>query len=245
MRISVLEQVKAFLKHAKQNNEYIYESKKLKLTVKNYLVQKNMLYSPIRGIFILKKSEQFDSEILEKYKLNTLEKLGWIVTGDFAVAYYLGDISSIKKFEIITKNKNFESKLSEKYHIKFKASKVPRYTNNTKIEEATLKIEQPFSLYINNYKNISENSDFLRYMMSLDISKEYIHKMIQDGFKSSWIAKLALLYKQNGFSQRHKMIMATLREAGKQIDYRKATTQKNTIKTPLNIQNNEDLDSLI
>lgn len=63
MRISVLEQVKAFLKQAKLNNQFVYESKKIKLTVKNYLVSKNMLYSPIRGIFILKKSEQFDSEI--------------------------------------------------------------------------------------------------------------------------------------------------------------------------------------
>ncbi len=245
MRISVLEQVKAFLKSAKQNNEYVYESKKLKLTVKNYLVQKNMLYSPIRGIFILKKSEQFDSEILEKYKYKILEKLGWILSWDFAASYFLWDIWWVKTFEIITKTKNFESNLSEKYSIKFKASRVPRYTKDIKIVETTLKIEQPFSLYINNYKNISENSDFLRYMMSLDISQENIHKMIQDGFKSSWIAKLALLYKQNWFSQRHKMIMTTLRQAGKQIDYRKATTQKNTMKKTLNSQTHEDLDSLI
>lgn len=245
MRISVLEQVKAFLKHAKQNNEYVYESKKIKLTIKNYLVQKNMLYSPIRGIFILKKSEQFDSEVLEKFKFNVLEKLGWILSWDFATRHFLWDIWSVKIFEIITKNKNFESKLSEKYQIKFKASKVPRYTKDTKIGEATLKIEQPFSLYINNYKNIAQNSDFIRYLMSQDIFQEDIQKMIQDGFKASWIAKLALLFKQNGFAQRHKMIMTTLRQAGKQIDYRKATTQKNTTKKTLNSQTHEDLDSLI
>jgi hypothetical protein len=39
--------------------------------------------------------------------------------------------------------------------------------------------------------------------------------------------------------------MGTLREAGKQIDYRKATTQKTTTKNFLNIQTDEDLDSLI
>lgn len=245
MRISVLEQVKAFLKQAKLNNQFVYESKKIKLTVKNYLVSKNMLYSPIRGIFILKKSEQFDSEIWEKYKFEVLEKIGWILSWDFAIAYYLGDYNSVKKFEIITKNKNFESKLAEKYTLKFKASKVARYTKNTKIENANVILEQPFSLYINNYKNIAQNSDFIRYLMTQDIHQEDIQQMIQDGFKSSGIAKLAILFKQNWFWQKHKMIMATLRQAGKQIDYRKATTQTKTMKKILNLQQNEDLDSLI
>lgn len=245
MRISVLEQVKAFLKHAKLNNEFVYESKNIKLTVKNYLVSKNMLYSPIRGIFILKKSEQFDSEVWEKYKFEVLEKLGGILSWDFASAYYLGDYSLIKTFEIITKSKNFESNLSQKYHLKFKASKVARYTNKIQIGKATLIIEQPFSLYINNYKNIAQNSDFIRYLMTQDIYQEDIQKMIHDGFKSSGIAKLALLFKQNWFWQKHKMIMATLREAGKQIDYRKATTQTKTMKNTLNLDQIEDLDSLI
>jgi hypothetical protein len=48
VRISVLEQVKAFLKDAKNNNSYVFDSKELKLTVKNYLIQKKMLYAPIR-----------------------------------------------------------------------------------------------------------------------------------------------------------------------------------------------------
>lgn len=245
MRISVLEQVKAFLKDAKLNNEFVYESKKIKLTVKNYLVSKKMLYSPIRGIFILKKSEQFDSEVWEKYKYEVLEKLGGIVTWDFASAYYLWDYSSIKTFEIITQSKNFESKLSEKYTLKFKASKVKRNTKIIKIGNASLCIEEPFSLYINNYKNIAINSDFVRYLMSQDISQWDIQQMIHDGFKTSWITKLALLFKQNWFAQRHKMIMTTLREAGKQIDYRKATTQKQSTNIYLNTQIDEDLDSLI
>jgi hypothetical protein len=48
MRISVLEQVKAFLRNAKVNNSYVYISKDIKLTIKNYLIKEKMLYSPIR-----------------------------------------------------------------------------------------------------------------------------------------------------------------------------------------------------
>ena len=245
MRISVLEQVKAFLKDAKNNNSYVFESKELKLTVKNYLIQKKMLYAPIRWIYILKKSEQFDSEVLEKYKYEVLAKLWWVFTGDFAIAYYLWDISFVKDFEIITEKKNFSSVLWQKYNLKFKASKVPRKINNIQIENIDISIENPISLYINNYKNISEDSDFVRYLMTIDISPEDIIYFIENKFKFSGISKLALLYKQNWFWGKHKVIMGTLREAGKQIDYRKATTQKTTTKNFLNIQTDEDLDSLI
>jgi hypothetical protein len=60
MRISVLEQVKVFLKNAKINDSYVYVSKEIKLTIKNYLIKEKMLYSPMRGIYILKKHDQFN-----------------------------------------------------------------------------------------------------------------------------------------------------------------------------------------
>jgi hypothetical protein len=75
MRISVIEQVKAFLRDSKVNNKYVFCSKEMKLTIKNYLVKQKMLYSPIRGIYILKKSDQFTSDVLEKYKYQVLEQI--------------------------------------------------------------------------------------------------------------------------------------------------------------------------
>lgn len=245
MRISVIEQVKIFLRNSKVNNKYVFCSKEMKLTIKNYLVKQKMLYSPIRGIYILKKSDQFTSDILEKYKYQVLEQIWGVITWDFAIAYYLGDYSGVKSYKIITETKSFSSTLWEKILLQFQASSVPRKINEIKIEESSLKIESPLSLYINDYKNIPENSPFIRYLMSLDITRELIIEMINKKCKTSGISKLAQLYKVNGFPGKQKTILNTLREAGKQIDYRKATTQvKVSTQTP-STSFWEDLDSLI
>lgn len=245
MRISVLEQVKAFLKNAKINNTYVYISKDIKLTIKNYLIKEKMLYSPIRGIYILKKHDQFAWDVLEKYKYEVLSKLWWVITGSFAVWQYLWDISHIKSFKIITKNKSFKTKLWENIELEFVASKVPRIIKKLKIENNELQIEDALSLYINNYKNIPENSEFIRYLMNKDIDNHMVEYLIKNNFKISGISKLALLYKQNWFNGKHKIIMNTLRQAGKQIDYRKARTQVSENKTPISNSFTEDLDSLI
>lgn len=245
MRISVLEQVKAFLRNAKVNNSYVYVSKDIKLTIKNYLIKEKMLYSPIRWIYIIKKHDQFTWDVLEKYKFEVLEKLWWVISWDFAIAYYIWDINHINKFKIITHSKSFKTKLWENIALEFTASKVPRITEKHKIENSELTIEGPISLYINNYKNIPENSDFTRYLMNVDIDRDIINNLIKNNFKISGISKLALLYKQNWFTGKHKVIMNTLREAGKQIDYRKAKTQVSKNKTTMSTSHLEDLDSLI
>jgi len=245
MRISVLEQVKAFLKNAKINNSYVYNSKDIKLTIKNYLIKEKMLYSPIRWIYIIKKHDQFNWDVLNRYKFEVLQKLWWVISGEFAIEYYLWDINHIKAFKIITKNKNFKTKLWDNIHLEFTASKVPRINNKQQIENSELLIEDPISLYINNYKNIPENSDFIRYLMNIDVDYKLIETLITNKFKISGISKLALLYKQNWFTGKHKTIMNTLRQAGKQIDYRQAKTQVSNSKSPISTSLIEDLDSLI
>jgi hypothetical protein len=81
--------------------------------------------------------------------------------------------------------------------------------------------------------------------MSLDITHELIVEMINKNCKTSGISKLAQLYKLNGFPGKQKTILNTLREAGKQIDYRKATTQVKVSTQTHSISFPEDLDSLI
>ncbi|MCP4522832.1 MAG: hypothetical protein GY828_01300 [Candidatus Gracilibacteria bacterium] len=245
MRISVLEQVKAFLRREKKNNTYVYTSKEMKLTIKNYLIKEKMLYAPIRGIYIIKKQNQFNGDVLEKYKFEVLSKLGGVITGNSAIAYYLGEIFHVKNFKIITKNKNFKAKLGEHITLEFTASTVERITQKYTVENSEILLESPLSLYINNYKNIPENSDYIRYLMNIDISHKTIDELIHHNFKISGISKLALLYKKNGFTGKHKIILNALREAGKQIDYRKAHTQVKNTKNTLSDFPIEDLDSLI
>jgi hypothetical protein len=79
---------------------------------------------------------------------------------------------------MITQNKCFQSQLGDKTKLIYIASKVPRITEKINIDETDLIIENPFSLYINDYKNIPENSEFIRYLMSLDIESSFVLELI-------------------------------------------------------------------
>lgn len=246
MRISVVDQVKEFLKMSKVKNCYVYSSNEIKATIKNYLVSQKMLYSPIRGIYILKKSSQFESEILDKFKIQVIWKLWGVLSGDFAIWYYLWDVSNVYNVKMITQNKCFQSQLGDKTKLIYIASKVPRITEKINIDETDLIIENPFSLYINDYKNIPENSEFIRYLMSLDIESSFVLELINKWFKTSGISKLAQLYKNNWFIGKQRTILSALRESGKQVDYRKAKSQiKETNKKQPSQSFYEDLDNLI
>jgi len=68
MRKSLIEQAKEFIEINSSKNNFIFSSSEIKLTIKNFLVKNNYLYSPIKNIFILKKSDDDISKKIEKYK---------------------------------------------------------------------------------------------------------------------------------------------------------------------------------
>jgi hypothetical protein len=75
MRQSIIEQAKEFILVNSKNKNYVFSSLDIKLTIKNFLVKNNYLYSPIKNIFILKKSDENISKRIEKYKFEIIEKL--------------------------------------------------------------------------------------------------------------------------------------------------------------------------
>jgi hypothetical protein len=75
MRKTVLEQVKEFIMENTAKNNFIFNSLDIKTTIKNFLIENNYLYSPIKNIFILKKNDENISEKINDNKFIILEKL--------------------------------------------------------------------------------------------------------------------------------------------------------------------------
>jgi hypothetical protein len=71
----LIENIKKFILNAKQSHTFVFHSSSIPVNIKNYLLKENMLYSPIRGIYILKKSEVYNSESVLENKNSIISKL--------------------------------------------------------------------------------------------------------------------------------------------------------------------------
>ena len=225
MRKTVLEQVKEFINKNSKKKNFVFSSRDIKTTVKNFLIQNNYLSSPIKNIFILKKNDQKLSEILDDFKFEIIEKLhksSWILSGEFLINYYLWKTSSSRIFRIITKSKNFESYLWEEQNIKviFKPSSIPRITKKVNINNLIFTIEDKLSFIINNYYLFKDNKDFAKIMLETDFSLKEIEKLIKLKFKFSSISKLAIFYKNSNQTNKYNIIIQAIKNSWKTIDRR-------------------------
>lgn len=250
MRVSIVEQAKNFILESRKNNKYIYSSEELKLSLKNYLVSSSLLYSPIRGIYILKASSVPWITIINKYKYEIIKKLWGVVSWDFALNYYLWNYKKINEFILINNSKNFISFIWEDKNIKihYKLSKIPRIVNQVNIEWSELSIESPLSFVINNFIYYKGNKKFESLILKLDINPWEIVNLLLQGFKLSGISQLAIFYKNSKINWKYKLIENELKDAWKKIDRRnnKINIRELLKKEKKNKDNNiEDLNSLL
>ena len=225
MRKTVLEQAKDFINSNSRKNNYVFSSKEIKTTIKNFLSENNYLVSPIKNIYILKKSKQKLSEVLDKYKFDILGKLlkTWeILTWEFLINYYLEKTEISRVFRIITKSKNFESYLWEEQNLKiiFKPSSVPRITKKVKIWNNKFEIEDKLSFIINNYYLFKDNKDFQKIILETDIKLKEIENLIKKKFKFSSISKIAIFYKNSWQIDKYNIINIAIKNSWKKIDRR-------------------------
>jgi len=235
---SLIEQAKEFiLKNSKKNN-IVFNSKEIKTSLKNFLIENNYLFSPIKNIFILKKSNEDIYEKIEKNKFKIIEKLlkNWeILSGEFLINYYLWKEEKSRIFRIITKSKNFESYLweqnssknnLEKIKIIFKPSSIPRLTRKIKIKSCNLEIETKLSFIINNYYLFKNNPDFKKIILTTNFDIFEIENLIKKNFKFSAISKLAIFYKNNGQYQKYESIIQASKNLWKKLDRRWTKVKK-------------------
>ena len=228
MRKTVLEQAKEFINKNSKKNKFVFSSSEIKVTIKNFLIQNWYLISPIKNIFILKKSGQKLSEIIDNYKFEILEKLWWVLSWEFLINYYLWKAESSRIFRIITKSKNFESSMWEEGNIKviFKPSSIIRNTKKIKIWDSRLEIEEKLSFIINNYYLFKDKKDFQKIILETEISVKEIEKLIKKKFKFSAISKIAIFYKNNWQLDKYNSIIIASKKLDKKLDRRNTKIEK-------------------
>ena len=243
---NVIIKVKDFILESKEKNKFVFLSKQIDVSIKNYLIKEKMLYSPIRGVYVLKKSDVYPSEATLEHKYAIISLLWGMLTGDFVVNYYLWDINN-NNFKIITNTKNFESNLWEGKNISvtFTASKVARNTQNIEISNTSLVIETPLSLIINDFWLLEKYPKFKHILFELDINSSNIAEIITKNFKISGISKLALFYKNEGFNEKYILIKNELNKAWKRLDNRGLKSSKKVIVKKKYTTKSIDLNSLL
>lgn len=243
----ILEKVKDFILSSKKKNRYVFQTWDIAMNVKQYLLKENMLYSPIRGIYILKKSDVYNSEVVLENKNSIISQLWWVVSGMSWLAYYKGNFDELMSYKIITKSKNFITYIGEwkKIEVVFSASKIPRITKKITINNDVFEIETLLSLVINDFKIIDTDADTKKLLLKTEINSENIEAFIKKWFKISWISKLALFYQSEGFNDKYNIIKRVLERNNKRLDSRWTQgVQKHSEKTRMK-KEKIDLNSLL
>jgi len=218
----LIENVKKFILENKKKQKYVFLSKEIPVNIKTYLLRENMLYSPIRWIYILKKSEMLVNEAIWEHLLTVIKLLWWVIWSQTALKIHAGEYKNLKSFYIITKNKNFETYIGEGKNIfvKFVASKVSRISQKISILWEKLEVESILSVVINNFSLVEKYPKIQKLLLQQEITSSKIESFIQKKFKISGLSKLAIFYQQNGYNDKFIIIRNVIKNAWKRLDSR-------------------------
>lgn len=241
MRISVHNQAKNFILKSKETQKFVYNSKEIKLSLKNYLVSQWLLYSPLRGVFILKTSKQSSQDAVKQHIYAILEKLGYIISWDFALFYHLNIKKIPNEIICISKDKNFTTYVWEslKYKLICRKSTVPRLTQQIEINSANLTIESALSFVINYFYHYKDDKNFHKLILSLDFDSPDLVNLLVNKYKIRWISRLAMFYKNHWFPGKYSLIQSVLKDFWKKLDRRDNKVNITQDYIPKNIQKNE------
>jgi hypothetical protein len=222
MRVSVHDQAKDFILTSKKTWIQVFKSEDIKLSVRNYLVAQELFYTPIRGIYILKKQWLSFDESVKLNIYHILESLWNIVTWDLALYYYLGSKKIPKNILLISRTKNYKGLLWEitPINIICRCSTTPRIIHTVTINGANLSIETPLSFIVNHFFQYKNDKKFHELILTQDFEETDILNLLVNKYKISWISRLAIFYKNNGFPGKYSIIKNTLHGFWKKIDRR-------------------------
>lgn len=246
----IIEDIKKFILENKKKQKYVFLSKEIPGNIKTYLLNEKMLFSPIRGIYILKKSEMLINEAIEKHIFAIIRSLGWIIWWEAALRIHTWEYKNIKHFYILTKSKNFDTFIGEGkiYSVKFVASRVSRITQKMSILWEKLEVESILSVVINNFSLVEKYPKIQKLLLEKEITTQKIEALLQKKFKVSGLSKLAIFYQQNGYNDKFIIIRNVIKNAGKRLDSRNTQKVEKIISLDLNKKKKKekiDLNSLL
>jgi len=222
MRISIIEQSKTFLKTCKSKDTWTFKRSDVKKSIRDYLTSVDMMFSPYNWIFVVKKSSDTKYKNIKNNIYAILSNIGWVISWEFALNYYLGKIKFLKEYEIFIWNTQYIWYLWEEKKIKinFKKAKKQRWKQEVNIEWIKLIIESPLSFIVNNIKNMEENKDFIEFVLKQRFENVDIIQALLSWYKISWLSRLAIFYKNYEKKAQYLVIKNTIEEAWKKLDRR-------------------------
>lgn len=247
MRIPVNLQAHDFLKQCKTKNKWVYKKSEVKKSLREHLSLINMMFSPYKWIFVVKKSIVTTDEAIRKNIFPILALIWWVVSWEFIMNYYLWKKKDTYEFEIFRSNKNFTSYLwdSKKIKLKTKWSSIKRLTKVIEIEWVELTIESPLSYIVNHISKLYNNKTFIEFVLSQNFESIDIINWLLSNYKISWLSKLAILYKNYWREWQYLTIKSALISSWKKLDRRNNKIKKLTEPKIKKNKSSLNLDNLI
>jgi len=228
---SVISKTRTFLDENFKINKTLFLNKELKKSIKDLLMKSGNMFSPIKGIYLLKKSTESQEDSIIKNKFKIIELLWWVVSWKTALDFHLWTFKKIRTFTIMTKTNDSTLFIWSKktLRINYKASKIPRLTKKIEIEWCVLEIEDSLSLVVNNFIQLNNLTKFKELILKIDIDSWDIINLLINKFKLSWISKLAIFYKNIWRNGMYSLIKNEVEISGKKLDRRWAKIKIVTI----------------
>ena len=222
MRISINDQATDFLKLCKKNDTWVFNVWDIKKTIKDYLVNLDMLFSPYDKIYVIKKTVETKNQAINKNIYYILEKMWGILSWEFALNHYLWKKKIVKEYLIYKWMKNFSSYIGKDKKIKviFKPLVKQRKVNEVKFGNAILKIESPLSFIVNNMKKLEDNTNFKELLNTVNFTDMDILNWLLLRYKISWLSRLAIYMKNIWKERQYNIIKKAFEKAEKKIDRR-------------------------
>lgn len=228
---SIEELSKSFLKTNIDKNRFIvhfneFPSRK----VREYLTVNKYLYSPIRGLYIIKDNKIPNKMVLEQNYFQILSELGWIIWWEIALNYHVWDNKKINEIIIYTQDKNWKVRLGDSdYCIIYKRSTSFKDVDRVDILWSKFFIETKLSFIINNFNEYSDNDNFKVLLDSTKINFSELWDLIKKWINQSNLSRLAFYYKQNDNIRNFSIIKNELAKSWKSLQYASKNEEKNDI----------------
>lgn len=220
----VSEQSRDFLRKSIDEKKLILTGTEMSRKVREYLLANQYLYSPYKGVYIIKSSDKSEKEVLDMnvYRiLSFIGKDGWVFTGELVRDYHNGVTKLLREFEYISKTQNSVIPLGkyQDYIVYLKKSTAYREKETITIDGWSLDIETKLSYVVNNIRGNEHDPEYQNIANNISFMIGDIERFVNNGSNISNLSRLALLYKESGNIRGYSIIKSVLQQKWVGINY--------------------------
>lgn len=221
----VQEQAKSFLQKQIDEKNFVVDVSKLpNRRVREYLSNNDYLYSPTKGLYIIKSRDTTPTQVVEQNYFHIISKMtkAGVVSGQAALNYHLGNNSKLPVVDIYhpSKDTSLSFKGENDYTVRISRSKKYREVEPGNIQWAKLIIETPLSYLINNYSSDTiEDKNYQMLAQNTHFMIGDIKRFIDKGASVSSLSSLAHFYNAQGDARNYWVIKAAVVQSWKNFRY--------------------------